>query len=212
MASMQTSGPRPPVPELAVGVGALVVDDVGAQLALGHLEPVVEAVDEDHPLGPQQLGRPGGHLADRSATPDRDHVARLHPAQVGAHPPGRGRVGGEQRRHVVQPVGDLEGDLVGEWQPHILGVAALEAAHGVGVAEDPGRVIAPHALGDGRVGVAVVAAGEQALLAVPAAAAGDDRADYHPIADPVAGDVRADLDDLAHELVPDHVSRPHEGM
>jgi len=132
-----------PLPELGVDVGLFVVEHLAADLALGHLQPVAVAVDGDDPLGPEQHGRPGGHLADPATAPDGDHVAGLHPAQVGPHPPGRGRVGGEQPRHVIDLVGDLERDLVGVGDPHVLGVAALEAAHGVGVAEDPGRVVAP---------------------------------------------------------------------
>jgi hypothetical protein len=81
----------------------------------------------------------------------------------------------------------------------------------MGVAEDPGRVVAPEGLGDGRVGVAVLAQREQPLLAIPAAAAGDHRADDHPVADLVAADLGADLDDLAHELMADHVAGAHEG-
>jgi len=79
-----------PFPQLAVDVGLLVVEDLAADVALGHLQPVAVAVDGDHPLGPQQHGRPGRHLADPAAAPDGDHVAGLHPAQVGPHPTGRG--------------------------------------------------------------------------------------------------------------------------
>src|SRR5690606_2301665 len=56
----------------------------------------------------------------------------------------------------------------------------------------------------------VVAQRRQALLAVPAAAARDERAHDHAVTGAVARDGRAHLADLAHELVAQHVACLHE--
>src|SRR3954453_8788420 len=88
-ASMQTSGPRPPVisRSSAGGLGLLLVAGVppagGAGLAQpvcrgGLLEPVVVAVDDDDPFGAHEHGRAGGHLAYSPGAPHRDDVTRPH--------------------------------------------------------------------------------------------------------------------------------------
>ena len=78
--------------------------------------------------------RPGPPSA-RARSPDRDHVTRSHLTEVGAHPTGRGGVGGEQRPLVRDPRRHGEGPQVGERDPDVLRVAARPAAQDGGVAE-----------------------------------------------------------------------------
>src|SRR6478609_4450904 len=99
--------------------------------------------------------------------------------------------------------------LVGVRHPDVAGVAARPAAHRVGVAVAAPDGLAPQRLGDPRVGVAVVAEGPQALLAVPALPAAGEGDDHDPVADLVLGHGAADLGDRTHELVPEHVAGPH---
>jgi len=51
----------------------------------------------------------------------------------------------------------------------------------------------------------------QLLLAAPAVAAGDRERHHDAVPDPEVPDIRPDLDDLAHELVPDDVALLHRG-
>ena len=62
---------------LGHAVDLFVVDGLGAALVARHLQPVVEAVDRDHPLRAEQIGALDREQPDRSAAPDRDGVARL---------------------------------------------------------------------------------------------------------------------------------------
>src|SRR5262249_17932635 len=118
------------------------------------------------------------------------------------HPDGTGpgdedvlthQVEGERGVHRVPQRVEERGDLVGNLLRHpedverregdVLGEAAgpVDAqAHGV-----PAQVALPGA-------------------AVPAVATGDVPLAAHPVADLEAGDLGAELGDLAHELVPDH--------
>src|SRR5215212_6548979 len=88
---------------------------------------------------------------------------------------------------------------------------AGEAAGEVGVAEDPGDGVAEHLLGDAGVGVGVLAARVQLGPAGEAGAAGDREGDDDAVADaqPRCVDAGADLHDLAHELVAQHVALLH---
>jgi hypothetical protein len=87
------SAPAGTLAQLGRDVGLLVVDDLGADLALHHLQPVREAVDRDDSLGAEDHGRARRHLAHGTAAPHRDDVAGSHAAEVGGHPAGRRGVG-----------------------------------------------------------------------------------------------------------------------
>lgn len=121
-------------------VGARVVDDLAADVPLGHLQTLGDPVDGDHTFRAQQDRGACRHLADGPATPHCDHVAGLHPGQIGAHPARGHRVGHEQGARVVDALRYGEGPVVGEGHAHVLGMAAAQPAHGVGVAEDAAGV------------------------------------------------------------------------
>ena len=93
----------------------------------------------------------------------------------------------------VHPLGDLHRADVGIGHAHVLGLAAVVAAGGMGVAED--------AADRGRLRVGLVAVAEQALLAEMALAAGDVERHEHLVADLEVLDGRSDLLDDAAELV-----------
>ena len=175
------------------------------------LEPVVEPVDDDDPLGAHEHRLARGHLPDAAGAPHRDDVTGLHLRLVRPGPAGRRRVGGEQRPLVGDAVGDREGPLVGVGHPDVGGVAARPAAQRVGVPVAAADGLAPQRLGDPRVGVAVVAQRPQLLLAVPALPAAGEGDHHHPVADLVLRDVLADLGHRAHELVAEHVAGAHRG-
>nr|WP_203551461.1 hypothetical protein [Actinospica acidiphila] len=190
-------------------VGGGVVDGLGADVPLGHLQAFGDAVDGDDAFRAEQDRRPCRHLADGAAAPDGHHVTGLHTAEVRTHPPGGHGVGDEQGAGVVDALGDGEGAVIGEGDAHVFGVAAAQAAHGVGVAEDTGGLVAEQGLPDTGVGVGVVAERPQVVGAVPAAAAADERGDDDPVAHLVPAHRRPGLDDLADELVSDDVAGPH---
>lgn len=62
------------------------------------------------------------------------------------------------------------------------------------------------------VGIGPVAEREQALLAEPALAAADREGHDDPVADPEIGDLRAELDDLAHVLMAEDVAALHRRL
>jgi hypothetical protein len=74
----------------------------------GHGQPLGDAVDGDHPAGPEHPRALDAELPDRSAPPDGDRVARLDLGVLGGHPGGREDVGQEQNLLVRHPVRDLE--------------------------------------------------------------------------------------------------------
>ena len=177
-----------------------------------HPQPLGEAVDRDHPLGAHQPRALLRHQAHAAAAPDRDRVARLDVAEIGAHVAGRRRIREKQRRLVRHPVGNLEAVIVGKRHAHVLRVRARVAAEGVGVAVDAGRRVAAEQrrlqLG---LGMRVVAQRVEVVLAVPALAADDERGNDDAVALLHALHLGADLLDHAHELVADHVAGLHGG-
>ena len=109
----------------------------------------------------------------------------------------------------MHPVGDLHRADVGEGDANVLGLAAVVAAEEVRVPEEGARAVADRGLLEPGVGVAVVAGAGDVLLAEPAPAAGDAEGDDDAVADLEVVDVGAELDDLAHELVPEDVVLLH---
>ena len=186
-----------------------VVDGLGAALLPGQPEPLGEAVDGDHPLGPQQVGAPLRHEPDAAAAPDGDRVAGLDVAEVGPHVAGGGGVGEEEHLLVGHALGGVEAVVVGERDADVLGVRPGVAAEGVGVAVDAGRRVAEHRHLQLGLRVRVVAEREELVLAVPALAADDERRDDHAVALLDLLHLGAGLDHLAHELVADDVAGLH---
>jgi hypothetical protein len=128
-------------------------------------QPVVEAVDRDHPLGAEQHGAGDRELADRAGAPDGDRPRRPDVAHLGAHVAGREDVRQEQHLLVGQVVLDLDRADVGERHARVLGLAAGVAAGQVRVAEDAGGRVAEHLLGHPGVRVGVLAERVQLVLA-----------------------------------------------
>src|SRR5262249_1209877 len=177
----------------------------------GHLQPGRPSGDRDPAGRAEQPGTVHRELAHRTGTPDRDDVGRLDGAHLRAHVAGGQDVGEEQYLLVAQVRLDLQWPDVGERYPRVLRLAAGVPAGQVGVAEDPGGRMAEHPLRDAGVGIAVLATGVELGRAGTAGTTGDRERYDHPVADPqpIRVDVRADLDDLAHELVPQHVAVLH---
>ena len=146
---------------------------------------------------------------DRPASPDRDRVARLDVAHLGAHVAGRQDVGEEEHLLVGEAVLDLERPDVGERHARELGLAAGKAAGEVRVAERARRRVAHHLLGERGVRIRVLAERPVVVPALPAVAAGDGERDDHPIADLELLDRSSDLDHFAHELVAEDVALLH---
>src|SRR4051812_26205224 len=195
--------------QLGGDVDILVVEGLRPDVRADLLEPVVEPVDDDDPLGAHEHGRAGSHLTHSPCTPHRDDVTRPHLGLVGPRPAGRRRVGGEQRPLVGDAVGDGEDALVGVGHPDVGRVAARPAAHCVGVPVAAADGLAPQRLGDPRVGIAVVAQRPQPLPAVPTLPTAGEGDHHHAVAHLVLRHAGADLGDRAHELVPEHVPRAH---
>src|SRR5205085_6000587 len=68
------------------------VDDLGP-LGAGHVQPVGQRVDGQHPAGVHQFGAGDGELADRAAAEDGHDVARLDLGEVGPEVAGGEDVG-----------------------------------------------------------------------------------------------------------------------
>ena len=74
------------------------------------------------------------------------------------------------------------------------------------------RCSPPQCLGDAGIGVGVVAQRPQIVPCSTSTAARDERAHHHAVTHAAVPDARPDLDDLAEELVADHVARRIAGM
>ena len=88
-------------------------------------------------------------------------------------------------------------------------MAAGVASQHVAEAEQAGGRLAHRLARHLSIGIGAVAAGEQTLLAEPALAAADREGDNDPVADLEVGDLRAELDHLAHILVTEYVAALH---
>ena len=136
----------------------------------------------DHVPGPGVAGHRGRHQADRSGPADQDVLAQDREGERGVdRVPERVEDRGDllvDTRPVMPDVGHRQDDVLGE-RP---------------VTTDPET---------DRFGAQVAAPGQ----AVPAATAYDVALTRDEVARVEVGDVRADLDDLADELVPDHERR-----
>ena len=91
---------------------------------------------------------------------------------------------------------------IGVGHPHVFGLAAIVAAGGVRVAEDPAEC--------GGLRVRLVAVPEQPLLAEMAAAAGDVERDQHVVADGEIGHAGADFLNNVGEFVAER--QAHAGI
>ena len=109
----------------------------------------------------------------------------------------------------VSDVGHLQRADVGERHARVFGLAAGIAAVHVRVAEQARRGIAVELLRHPGIRVRVVAERPELLLAEVAAAARDGERHHDAIADLQSRVVLADLDDLAHELMAEHVALLH---
>ena len=197
------------VAERVEHVDVLVVQRLGAALRGRELEPFGEAIDRDDAFGAEQIGALDRELTDRTAAPDRHRVARLDLAVLGRHVAGREDVGEKQDLLVGEGVRHLQRSDVGKRDARVFRLAAGIAAVHVRVAEQARRGIAVELLRHPRIRIRVVAQRPELLLAEVAAAARDGERHHDAIADLQPRVVLADLDDLAHELVAEHVALLH---
>ncbi|CAB4915252.1 unannotated protein [freshwater metagenome] len=165
-------------------------------------QPVGHQVDADHPVA-LVLADPGREVAHRAQAQHDQGAAVGHLGVLHGLPRG-----GQDVRQVGEPVvGGALGQLdVGELRlrhPQELGLPAGDGAVHRRVAEQRGaRALVAHLGG--------LALGVQPLVAHPAVPAGDLERDGDPVADPQVAGLAADLDHLAHGLVPHHVAHVHE--
>ena len=161
--------------------------------------------------GAEQERAANGELPDRAAAPDRDRVARLDVAELGGHVAGRKDVRQEQDLLVGEAVGNLDRADVGIRNPHIFGLPARVAAEDVRIAKQARRRVAPQLFRGLSIGIAAFAAGIEAVAAEEAFAAGDRERHDDPVAHFQIADAAADLDDLAHRFMAEHVAALHRG-
>ena len=117
--------------QLVIDIGLREIDRLGAA-GFRHRQPLGHLVDRDHAAGAQHQRRADGELADRSAAPDRDGVARLDLRILGRHVAGREDVREEQRLLVGDAVGDLDRADIGHRHAQILGLAAASSRRACG--------------------------------------------------------------------------------
>ena len=189
-ASIATSTPKPSVIAITwstQSASPLFTVSV-APNDLASEEPVRVEVQRDDPRGAVQAGGHHRCQTDRAGADHGDDVAGLDPSVPDADlEAGRQDVGEHHRGLVGDAGGDLVDRVVGERDPHQLGLGAVDE-----VSEDPAD--ATRALLGQAVGV-------QALVAVGAGTAGADAGDDHPVADLDGRDGRAGLHDGADALV-----------
>src|SRR6185437_6580937 len=104
--------------------------------------------DGDDLLRAEQDGAADGHLADRTATPDRDGIGGLDIALDGGLPAGRENVAEEEHLFIAEPVRHLYVGGVRERYTEVLRLAAGITAGQVRVAEQACRGVAEHLVGD----------------------------------------------------------------
>src|SRR5215212_4467931 len=163
------------------------------------LQTLILQITHDHNRGPEDLGRVGSRKAHRTRARYVDRRASPYARRVAAVV-----AGGEDVRehgevqdllHRLVAIGELEQVEVREGDHHVAGLPADPAAH-VHVAVSRARAS----------GIDVQAHAGLALLAVPAAPAGDVERHRADVADVYELDVVALLDDLARDLVSERLS------
>src|SRR6478672_725580 len=171
------------------GVFAFVVDhNVGTELAR-RIEPGIDPIDRHNVAGGEQLRGEDSRQPDGSGTDDRDDICRTHRSVEHADLVGGWQdIGQHQHLLVADAVGNLVRRTVGERYPDVFGLRAVDQ-----VAEDPAT--------------AAQALAVCGLPAIPAATAGRDARDKHPVTDchPLQGG--PDLDDGADGFVSEHAPR-----
>src|SRR5690606_20692904 len=179
------------------------VDRLGMRELLRELQPVLLAVDHDHPPGAEEPRTLGREQADRAGTEHDHRVAFADAAHLRGLVAGGEGVGEQDRILDVDVIRDHGRADIGKGHAHVFGLAAVIAAGGVGVA-----VEATHRTG---LRIDVVAVAVQLLLAEVAAAAEDVERHQHPVADLQVLHRRADLLHHAAELVADDRADPGIG-
>src|SRR5690606_28835040 len=132
-------------------------------------------------------------------------------AQRRGLPAGRQDVAERQHLLVGQAVGNHHRADIGIGHAHIFGLAAGIATGEMAVAEQAGRGVAEHLRRDILVAIGALAYREIATPALVALAADDGEGHHHAVADLELLVRRADLHDLAHELVAHDVAVFHAG-
>src|SRR6185437_9367032 len=172
-------------------------------------QPRRETIDGDHTLGAEEPRALDGEEPHRAASPYGDRVPRADVALLSRHVARRKDVREEEHLLVAQVLRDLDGADIGEGDAGVLRLPAGIAAKQVRVAEESRRRVPPELLGEPGVGVGILAERMQRLLAEEARAAGDREWVDDAVAHLELPDLGAYLDDFAHELMPDDVSREH---
>src|SRR5690606_34035155 len=186
------------------------VDGDGAASAR-HGQPLGHVVDTDHLPGAHHHRATNGELTHRPGTPDGHGVGGLDIALRRGLPAGRQDVAEKQHLLVGHAVGDHHRADVGVGHADVFGLAARVAAGEVGVAVEPGSGVAEQFVGDVLVAGATFAHREVAAPTLVALAADDGEGHHHAVADLELLVRRADLHDLAHELVAHDVAVFHAG-
>ena len=132
-------------------------------------------------------------------------------AEIGSHEAGREDIREEQDLLVAESLRHLDRADVGIGHAEVFGLAAGIAAQHVGIAEQAGRRMPPELLGHLVIGVGALAAGEKALFAEEAFAAGDRKRHYDAVANLELLVFGSDFDDFAHGLMAENVALFHRG-
>ena len=169
----------------------------------GHVEAVLQGVDDHDAGGAAQPGAFAGHDAHRPGPEDGDGFAALHVGPVDGGIAGGEDVGQEQYLLIGQVIGHFARAEVRVGNPHVFGLAAIIAAVEVGVAEEGAAFFGDYAaFGAVVVGVGVFAVAGQLVVAEEALAAGNREGHHHAVAHlELAAHALAHLLHDAHELV-----------
>src|SRR5829696_6289934 len=183
----------------------------GVLVEIQHLDPIaarpLQALgNEVHADDPEAevLGDSRRHVSDRPKTQHGDATA-FGDVRVGDRLPG----GGQHVREVYEALvgrtfGYLDVCVLGLRHAQILSLPAGQLPIELGVAEQGGAHVLVAHLGG-------LALSLQSLVAHEAVAAGDLEGDHHAVAGGQVGDLRTDLLDYAHRLVPLQIALFHKG-
>src|SRR5688572_21758450 len=182
---------------------------------LRHAQALGHAVDGDDLPGAEQHRGADGELAHRTGAPHRHRVLGLDVALHGGLPAGGEDVAEEQRLLVGHAGWNFYRPDIGEWHAHVFRLPAGIAAGEVRVAEQARGAVAEHLVGDLAIAVRPLAHRVVAAAALLAFAADDRKGNHDPVSrfelPAVRPQVRAHLDDFAHEFMAHDVAAHHAG-
>ncbi len=113
-----------------------VVQRNGIALLSRLAQALGETIDRDDALRAEQIGARDGEQSDGAASPHGDGVALPDRAVLRTHVAGRENVREKQHLLVGEVIRHLDRSDIGEWNSHVLGLAAGVATQHVRIAEN----------------------------------------------------------------------------